>query len=1115
MSWWQLALRGTRHHWRAHLGVLLGAALGATVLVGALLVGDSVRASLLSQALSRIGGVDAALSSNDRFFRAELAEELEAELASARFSPVLQVQAVVSARGGARRAGNVALHGIDGRFLALGPRPPQSGVLAGPGEVRLSPSLARQLEAELGDTLLLRVERPSALPRDMILATTEDSSLALRVTFVGVQTAEEFGRFGLQANQVPPRSAFVALGWLQAQLALEGRANLLLVGGSAEEPVLAQAANEALRATWSLADAQLDVHTLADDVGTVELTTERVFLDESVVAAAAALGHRTTGVLTYFVNALRAGERSTPYSMVTAIGALGADRPALDPIPANLAGDELIANAWLAEDLGVGPGDRVELAYWVPGPDRRLREETRAFTVRAVVPMEGLAGDPTLMPAFPGLEDSENCRDWETGVPVDLETIRDADEAYWDDHHGTPKAFVALEAGLAMWSNRFGTLTAVRASGVDEAVFRRELQEALDPAGSGLSFVDVRGPALAASASPTDFGGLFIGLSFFLIFSAVMLTALLFVFGIEQRGSEIGLLLALGYRHKDVRRLFFYEAGALALAGSLIGGAAGVFYTRAVLHGLATVWQGAVGATTIAYHASPSTLAFGVIGAWLFALIAIGWSLRRVVRRSALELLSTSDGFLPSAVAAAPRTARKSLGFGALLAATAVALGLWKGTGEGMAAAGAFFGAGAALLGAGIFGSRWLIARLGREQRPYPRSVVELGLRNGTRRPGRSLATVTLLACGTFLVVSIGVHHKSASVDAASRSAGTGGFALYGRSTLGVFHDLETATGAEEYGIDPARLEGLRVVPMRVHAGDDASCLNLNAPQTPQLVGVDPMGLSSRGAFAFAKTLGGEELASPWLLLDDEQADGTVPAIADQASVTWVMKKALGDTLEYMDERGRPFQVRIVATLADSILQGSLLISEAAFQARYPSESGYRMFLMDVPPQRLDAVTATLSRALSDVGLELVSAADRLAEFHAVQNTYLQIFQVLGGLGVLLGSVGLGVVVLRNALERRRELAVVRAIGYTRRALRMLLLSEHGLLLVLGLLSGTGAALLALLPILSAGMSGSSGASLGPALPLLAAIAVNGLVWVWIASALAVRGSLVGALRNE
>ena len=55
--------------------------------------------------------------------------------------------------------------------------------------------------------------------------------------------------------------------------------------------------------------------------------------------------------------------------------------------------------------------------------------------------------------------------------------------------------------------------------------------------------------------------------------------------------------------------------------------------------------------------------------------------------------------------------------------------------------------------------------------------------------------------------------------------------------------------------------------------------------------------------------------------------------------------------------------------------------------------------------------------------------------FNAVQNTYLGTFQILGGLGLLLGSAGLGIIVLRNVLERRGELGLLLAVGFRPRAL--------------------------------------------------------------------------------
>jgi ABC-type antimicrobial peptide transport system permease subunit len=170
------------------------------------------------------------------------------------------------------------------------------------------------------------------------------------------------------------------------------------------------------------------------------------------------------------------------------------------------------------------------------------------------------------------------------------------------------------------------------------------------------------------------------------------------------------------------------------------------------------------------------------------------------------------------------------------------------------------------------------------------------------------------------------------------------------------------------------------------------------------------------------------------------------------------------------------------------------------------------MFLIDAPAQAAPQVSAALSRALQDAGLEVSSAAGRLNAFNAVQNTYLDTFQILGGLGLLLGSAGLGVVVLRNVLERRGELGLLSAVGFRPGALQRLVLGEHAILLGLGLGAGILSAAVAVLPsLLSAGIQ-TPWHSLAPT---LAAVLLNGLLWTWMATRFALRGDLLAALRNE
>ena len=137
---------------------------------------------------------------------------------------------------------------------------------------------------------------------------------------------------------------------------------------------------------------------------------------------------------------------------------------------------------------------------------------------------------------------------------------------------------------------------------------------------------------------------------------------------------------------------------------------------------------------------------------------------------------------------------------------------------------------------------------------------------------------------------------------------------------------------------------------------------------------------------------------------------------------------------------------------------------------------------------------------------------DRLTEFSQVQNTYLDIFQILGAMALLLGSVGLGVVVLRNVMERRGELALLQAVGFKQGSLQWMMLAEHGGLLAFGIIGGVLSALLAVWPSLT---TPDQGLSKGMLWVIVGAILISGLFWTCLATVIALRGKLLPALRNE
>jgi hypothetical protein len=250
-----------------------------------------------------------------------------------------------------------------------------------------------------------------------------------------------------------------------------------------------------------------------------------------------------------------------------------------------------------------------------------------------------------------------------------------------------------------------------------------------------------------------------------------------------------------------------------------------------------------------------------------------------------------------------------------------------------------------------------------------------------------------------------------------------------------------------------------------------------------------------------------------WQLLKLELPDGVVPAlVGDSNTAMWGLEAKTGvetgDVLTYRDETGSAFQVKLVGKLPMrlSVFQGTILIAENQFVGAFPREEGYRMFLLDGASQG-EAV-----RKYERAGLDVVPATERLLEFYAVESTYLAMFLVLGALGLAVGSMGMGVVVLRNVQDRRTETALLRALGYRSRVLRKLLFMEHGLLLAVGIGVGVVSSAMAMVPVLA--MSKTQ-VSPGFLLGLLATVVACGVGCMVAAIHVSLKGDALRGLRNE
>ena len=176
------------------------------------------------------------------------------------------------------------------------------------------------------------------------------------------------------------------------------------------------------------------------------------------------------------------------------------------------------------------------------------------------------------------------------------------------------------------------------------------------------------------------------------------------------------------------------------------------------------------------------------------------------------------------------------------------------------------------------------------------------------------------------------------------------------------------------------------------------------------------------------------------------------------------MDSILKSEIELTDGQGVKRKLELVATLAHSLFQGELLMGESNFRKLFPSQSGFGTVLIEAKPTDADALRKLLTTELDEYAVSVDRTADRLAMYARVAATYMATFQTLGSLGLLLGTIGLAVVLLRGLVERRSELAMLAALGFRRASRLGLVLAENAFLLVIGLAVGAGCAIAAVLP---------------------------------------------------
>jgi hypothetical protein len=534
-----------------------------------------------------------------------------------------------------------------------------------------------------------------------------------------------------------------------------------------------------------------------------------------------------------------------------------------------------------------------------------------------------------------------------------------------------------------------------------------------------------------------------------------------------------------------------------------------------MLVGLRTWWLGAIATPFLQLYVTPRSLAIGYAAGLVLSVLSIWWGLRQmrhVAIRTLLAGQATSTTFAPAR--SSPWTYIASIVL--LLAAVGLALAATRLQAD--VQAGAFLGSGAAVLAAVLLLVRRQL-RFGGEAVSLMGAapLARLALRSAARNPARSTLTLALVAAASFLIVALSAFRLSPS------SSGGGGFPYIAESAQPIVADLNDPADRNDLLADDAPLfEAGAILSLRLQPGDDASCRNLFQSTQPRVLGVPQEMITyyddpKHTPFEWSATAAtsADERANPWRLLrGNHEPYEPVPVILDQNTAMYSLQLyyGVGEEFTRVYPGGQEIRFRVVGLLSNSVLQGSLLVGEAAFKRLFPQISGYRYFLVKPSEGRESQGAAAIENRLSDQGFDCQRTADVLADLMAVQNTYLSSFQALGAMGLLLGTLGLAAVQVRSVLERRAELGLLRAEGFTRSRLTQLVMLENLVLLLGGLAIGICAALIAVLP--HAFVGGARPPWLELAI-MLAIVSVCGCLFGWLVLRSMLRAPVVAALRGE
>jgi len=1058
----------------------------SAVITGSLLTGSSVKESLKRTASERLGNTELLISSGIRYFDPALVNRLK-EKSGLTCTVILEMNGTSQSFRSQKVAFNTHIFGINEDFFVF---QGNESLSIKSGEAAINKKLADILGIRIGEDLIIHFQGISDIPSDAPFAASGGEGRSVVVKVGLILSPEQNGNFSLSISQITPMNLFVNLKDLKEDEAKPIRINRVLI--SKVNHVTSVSASEMMKSNLKVSDIGLKTRPITK-TGGYELKSDRIFIDETALNEIKRFIPSSAPVITYLGNRFNRGNRSTPYSFVSALPS--------SLYPEISSGNDIIINKWLSEDLAAHKGDTINMSWYSPDSLNKLIERRGKFIVQRIEDIKGIWSDSLLMPDFPGISGKESCSEWDAGVPVNMHEIRRKDEDYWNRYKGTPKAFIGYEEGKTLWGNNFGPATAIRfPSEMSGKEIERKLDGSVDPASFGLYITDIHADSQKAANESIDFGSLLLSLGFFLILASFILLSFSTSSYFDTKKKHVSTLFALGFRKIWILKLLYSESGLITLAACFAGALSGYIVAVFITTALNTVWSGAVQTDTLGTYFKILPLITGFTSTFIFIMAFMFFKVKNYL--TSLNSKEKASEIRPSVF-----LSRLLLLIAGLVTISLIILSLIF---KEQQLAYSFAG-GAVLLITLILA--WIQYYIGRSPANFAASEGNNHLSRNYYfgNPLNAITPVLFIAAGIFAIFITGANRIDVRGETMKRADGTGGYLLWCDNAIPVTEELNSESARKNLGIDNPEFGKMSFVQIKRRQGNDASCLNLNHVSIPPVLGVDPSDFISKNSFSFSSILKSENITNPWQFLKLPAVNNTFYGIADQTVLEWGLKIKTGDTIIFRSESGIPLKIIIAAGLKSSVFQGNLLIGSGNFSKFYPSVSGSAIMLVDGNSMLTDQIKNLLNERFEKNGINIEKTNDRLASFNSVTNTYLSVFGVFGVFGMVIGIAGLGFVLIRSYNQRKSDFALMLATGFRLRRIRKMIISEQIQILSAGIFSGVISAIVATLPSLRNNHN----------LPwqflilMILSIAVTGLIALFVSVRSISKKSLVENLKKE